>query len=164
MNFWSKDDRTHIDLTKCSLYKITYDLLSDQYSSSIDISKFGTITIDRGKCKNAAKLLKTVIKAVGLSWRDFDKAVETISESNRLVDIYEALNTAAHFDDETFAQGARRISDLKYAAIEAVRKDDYVSSRRYVGQLFHTIQDFYSHSNWKIHRSSTRSATFTKRF
>ena len=29
-----------------------------------------------------------------------------------------------------------------------MNKEDYVSAREFVGELLHTIQDFYSHSNW----------------
>ena len=44
-NFWLTNDRTHADLTECSLYKITYDwLLTSKYSSVIDFSQFDEIS------------------------------------------------------------------------------------------------------------------------
>ena len=149
LNIWSKNDRTHADLTECSLYKITYDwLLTSKYSSVIDFSQFGKVVIDRGKCNGASKLIKSILETLSLSWKDYKKAIERISDSNRLVDILLFWKEEYHFDSESFSKGAYRISSLKYAALEAVNKEDYVSARNYVGKLLHTIQDFYSHSNW----------------
>jgi hypothetical protein len=125
-NLWSKNDRTHADLTECSLYKITYDwLLTSKYSSVIDFSQFGKVVIDRGKCNGASKLIERILETLSLSWMNYQKAVELISTSNRWVDIYDATEEEAHFDGESFSKGANRISSLKYAALEAVNKENY---------------------------------------
>lgn len=54
----------------------------------------------------------------------------------------------AHFDAETFIESNDRVmyftSQIKYD----LRNSNYKDARKKSGQILHTIQDFYSHSNW----------------
>ena len=55
----------------------------------------------------------------------------------------------AHFDAETFDESNRRILKLTGEIDDAiVRRADLRRARALIGNVLHTIQDFYSHSNW----------------
>jgi hypothetical protein len=54
----------------------------------------------------------------------------------------------AHFDAETFQKSNDRVIDFTNNIFAALNQQDYTTARKLVGQISHTIQDFYSHSNW----------------
>jgi hypothetical protein len=96
--------------------------------------------------------------------------LDSIMTQNVLVDFKENTKrlSAAHFDNEAFMNGSRRILQFRqtsslialltktlafgsfYLVINQTRdnKTDLKHAREILGQLFHTLQDFYSHSNW----------------
>ncbi|XP_057698886.1 von Willebrand factor A domain-containing protein 7-like [Corythoichthys intestinalis] len=67
---------------------------------------------------------------------------------NAYVDLAYALSTKHHFDSETFQQGRDLITEGVSVVKASVKQKSYITGRATLGQLFHTIQDFYSHSNW----------------
>jgi von Willebrand factor A domain-containing protein 7 len=74
-------------------------------------------------------------------------AINEIVAANAKVD--EDQKTAAkHFDGESFDQGNRRIFNLRFSCVEALQKNNAEGARFQLGSALHTIQDFYSHSNW----------------
>ena len=54
----------------------------------------------------------------------------------------------AHFDAETFQQSNNRVIQFINNINSALDQKDYSTARKLAGQISHTIQDFYSHSNW----------------
>ncbi len=54
----------------------------------------------------------------------------------------------AHFDAETFIQSNQRVIKFLTSINSSLQIKDYATARRLSGQILHTIQDFYSHSNW----------------
>ncbi|CAF3484133.1 unnamed protein product, partial [Rotaria sp. Silwood2] len=58
--------------------------------------------------------------------------------------------SAAHFDSEAFINGSRRILQLRQIVVNDTRTSgkDLTNARQSLGRLLHTLQDFYSHSNW----------------
>jgi hypothetical protein len=67
--------------------------------------------------------------------------IAVIVSANLAVDLNQ-FDSALHFDNCAFAPGLEHI-DAKWTAI-AHGQDTYTS----FGQLLHTVQDFYAHSNW----------------
>ncbi|XP_028302235.1 von Willebrand factor A domain-containing protein 7-like isoform X2 [Gouania willdenowi] len=68
--------------------------------------------------------------------------------SNAIVDVVYLLSEEHHFDDETF-KGGRDVITTGVSAVKASVKDEnYIAGRWTLGQVCHTLQDFYSHSNW----------------
>jgi len=53
-----------------------------------------------------------------------------------------------HFDDEKIVEGLERIAVLKDQIVERARTGRYVEARKKLGAALHTMQDFYSHTNW----------------
>ena len=83
----------------------------------------------------------------------FKDAVKEIEYANAEVDENEPEKTAAHFDAEQFREGSLRLIRLKKQVISLIKQDDdsevhYTKARKEAGTLLHTLQDFYSHSNW----------------
>ena len=54
----------------------------------------------------------------------------------------------AHFDAETFNQSNARVVSYTNSIIALISAKKYSDARSLTGQVLHTIQDFYSHSNW----------------
>ncbi|KAK4227017.1 hypothetical protein QBC38DRAFT_509967 [Podospora fimiseda] len=75
------------------------------------------------------------------------QARDEIGEANADVDDNQ-INAHWHCDGETFEAAKARITQLKNEAIAALKADDATGGRKAVGGALHTIQDFYSHSNW----------------
>ncbi|KAK3364687.1 hypothetical protein B0T25DRAFT_628270 [Lasiosphaeria hispida] len=77
-------------------------------------------------------------------------AREEITDANMQVDDDEAHDSAAHFDGENFPGGQARLSG-SVAKIKAALSSsplDVKLARSELGSALHTLQDFYSHSNW----------------
>ena len=83
----------------------------------------------------------------------FKEAVKEIEYANADVDGKEPEKPAAHFDAEQFHTSSLRLIDLKKQVISLIKEAGdnevvYTKARKEAGTLLHTLQDFYSHSNW----------------
>src|SRR6185436_16702815 len=58
------------------------------------------------------------------------------------------FGVAEHFDDEAFDLSSQRLLTLKESVIQQALAGDGEGARRDFGGALHTVQDFYSHSNW----------------
>lgn len=54
----------------------------------------------------------------------------------------------AHFDAETFIGSNERVMNFTDYIKRNLTAKNYEEARKLTGQILHTIQDFYSHSNW----------------
>ena len=54
----------------------------------------------------------------------------------------------AHFDAETFKESNQRVIEYTKRIYKHLDAKEYHQARKLTGQILHTIQDFYSHSNW----------------
>ncbi|XP_030643650.1 von Willebrand factor A domain-containing protein 7-like [Chanos chanos] len=80
--------------------------------------------------------------------KSFQMVVSKIKDSNALVDYRHISDEEYHFDSETFLKG-RDLITRGVATIKAnLRLKNYESARDKLGEILHTLQDFYSHSNW----------------
>ncbi|XP_074521568.1 von Willebrand factor A domain-containing protein 7 [Halichoeres trimaculatus] len=83
-----------------------------------------------------------------LSTLKFRTSIAKMYFSNAKVDVVSALSEKHHFDDETFEAGRELITSGVSSVKASVKKEDFVSGRWTLGRICHTLQDFYSHSNW----------------
>ncbi|XP_020778579.2 von Willebrand factor A domain-containing protein 7-like [Boleophthalmus pectinirostris] len=67
---------------------------------------------------------------------------------NALVNVDYALSASHHFDDESFDKGKELITDGLYTVKANIKRGNYAAARSKLGEILHTLQDFYSHSNW----------------
>lgn len=82
-----------------------------------------------------------------------ERAIKEIRESTARVDeqTAEFNDPSAHCDNELLHDCTFRINSLKKAVIDNLQNDtsrNGTAARREVGRPLHTLQDFYSHSNW----------------
>jgi hypothetical protein len=88
-------------------------------------------------------------------------AIEQIANENAKVDDECSLRLSCqvhaenHFDGESFPEGQQRIIQLEKALISAMSTNSTDSARQSLGQALHTLQDFYSHSNWIENNNGT---------
>ncbi|KAG5285814.1 hypothetical protein AALO_G00007750 [Alosa alosa] len=83
-----------------------------------------------------------------LSALAFQTVVTKMYLSNAAVDVLLALSAPHHFDDETFVEGQEVVAQASAAVKAAVKHGSFISARISLGAACHTLQDFYSHSNW----------------
>ncbi|KAG7516488.1 hypothetical protein JOB18_032814 [Solea senegalensis] len=118
-----------------------------------------TLEVCRAVAKAAGKFIKepsgsltatsvAVACEAEKSSKSFSSVIEVIQEENVGVDHFYFWSARHHFDAEQFTKGKKLVTD-GIAAVKANNKrQKYEAARERLGQLFHTLQDFYSHSNW----------------
>ncbi|XP_070700001.1 von Willebrand factor A domain-containing protein 7-like [Pempheris klunzingeri] len=82
------------------------------------------------------------------SSKSFRQAITFIIFRNIRVDIRHALNGSFHFDEEMFVQGRNIITEGIQAVKASNKQENFEAARQKLGEIFHSLQDFYSHSNW----------------
>ncbi|KAL7873935.1 hypothetical protein SRHO_G00049050 [Serrasalmus rhombeus] len=75
-------------------------------------------------------------------------AITDISIRNAWVDGRRMFNVEYHFDDESFEQARNLITEGVSLVKASLRLKNYEYARQRLGETLHTLQDFYSHSNW----------------
>ncbi|XP_061686107.1 von Willebrand factor A domain-containing protein 7-like [Syngnathoides biaculeatus] len=83
-----------------------------------------------------------------MSTVSFYSSIAYIYFQNANVDLVYALSNKHHFDSETFQKGRDLITQGVSAVKASVKLENFIAGRSTLGQLCHTLQDFYSHSNW----------------
>ncbi|XP_072318599.1 von Willebrand factor A domain-containing protein 7-like [Eucyclogobius newberryi] len=83
-----------------------------------------------------------------VSGAKFHSALQEIYMQNGLVDRDFVASAPHHFNSEAFLEGRSLITE-GVAAIKAnIRNENFQAARETLGRVLHTLQDFYSHSNW----------------
>ncbi|XP_030599361.1 von Willebrand factor A domain-containing protein 7 [Archocentrus centrarchus] len=82
--------------------------------------------------------------------RGFWRAVGEVVKSNAAMDFRSSTRSdpVYHFDSERIEDATVMLRQFWTNTVLSVRAKEYQSARRSLGQLFHSLQDFYSHSNW----------------
>ena len=166
---------THWDMTEEALLKAAADLLRDYANPNIESSS--TQQIDQLLSSMMGSRLATLglLEAYYCSGGDSERScslpnyrinrlvflqesvIRDVREANEDVDYGATLmsrTAAAHFDAEQFEDGQKMLIALRNLVVESIKNTRYPQARVYMGHLFHTLQDFYSHSNW-IERGET---------
>ena len=82
---------------------------------------------------------------VGVSYND---AIGAIEDANAAVDTDESALPEAHFDNEQILEGNQRLLVKRQKIHDFIASGSYENARIETGRALHTLQDFYSHSNW----------------
>ncbi|XP_050924883.1 von Willebrand factor A domain-containing protein 7-like [Lates calcarifer] len=82
-----------------------------------------------------------------VSGAKFNSALQEIYQ-NGLVDRDFVNSAPHHFNSEDFLGGRRLITEGMVAIKTNVRWENFQAARETLGKVLHTLQDFYSHSNW----------------
>ncbi|XP_053183327.1 von Willebrand factor A domain-containing protein 7-like [Scomber japonicus] len=78
----------------------------------------------------------------------FYSALQEIYTQHGLVDLAFVNSAPHHFHSEAFLEGRSLIVEGMAAIKANVHQDDFQAARETLGRVLHTLQDFYSHSNW----------------
>jgi von Willebrand factor A domain-containing protein 7 len=79
------------------------------------------------------------------------QAIQEINSANiHTDDLIFQTRSSFHFDNEDFIGGSKRLINLKRLLVANISMDSPKGSnaRSDLGGALHTVQDFYSHSNW----------------
>ncbi|XP_023155615.2 von Willebrand factor A domain-containing protein 7 [Amphiprion ocellaris] len=132
-NFWSRvltlswDSHTHQYITERAIVSVTLETL-------------------RGARKHQGNHADEETKL----GRGFWRAVGEVVKSNAAMDFLSSTmsDPVYHFDSEQVDSSIVMLQLFWTQTVLSVRTKEYQSARRSLGQLFHSLQDFYSHSNW----------------
>ncbi|XP_047463493.1 von Willebrand factor A domain-containing protein 7-like [Mugil cephalus] len=82
------------------------------------------------------------------STKSFLQTICSIKKNNWQVDIRFFLSARRHFDNEEFEDGRKIITDGLSAVKASNKRENFEAATTKLGQILHSLQDFYSHSNW----------------
>ncbi|UJR38739.1 hypothetical protein I4U23_031404 [Adineta vaga] len=145
-------DTTHYSITICALCRVTIDYLRSL--SNIDTSylerKFNETN---GQCQsNIVKDIVSFLQAnqqSGINPWQYITTIRIIASSNTKTDLKEMFKSESHFDSERFVGGSQLLLKRYQASIDSIQNaDNYDQARKTFGEMLHTLQDFYSHSNY----------------
>ena len=143
------ETKDHTLITKYGLLKTSIHFFRDnpQYLKSQELTDFLYDVLR--ELSEKPKAAKTAIDAVS-SQIKFINAINEIQSANVEMDSAPSNGTAAvHFDGEQFLQGSKRLIRLRQELITLLLKGDKLQhARSLAGNALHTLQDFYSRSNW----------------
>ena len=148
-NLFAGGSHTHKDITREAVLQVARDVLRNNPNPDPDIDSTSRIN-------NLRKLTaKTLINAYysgssGDRRNRFEDAIDEISDANEGVDAspHDRKIAAYHFDSEEFEEGQEELVKLRQEVITNVKLEKYKAAREQAGRMLHTLQDFYSHSNW----------------
>ncbi|KAM6907233.1 von Willebrand factor A domain-containing protein 7-like [Xenentodon cancila] len=82
------------------------------------------------------------------SSKSFRKTITEIQRNNWVIDVKKVFDPNFHCDNEKLLEGQKIITDGLSAVKAANQVQSFTSAVSTLGRLLHTLQDFYSHSNW----------------
>lgn len=78
------------------------------------------------------------------SSKSFSRAINFIKLMNMRVDLRHPFNASQHFDDESFIQGRRIITEGISAVKASIEQGNYEAARKKLGELLHPTQVFFT--------------------
>ena len=136
-------------MTRNAIIDVAIDLLTDNPNPSSEGSSQRISTL-QGSSPSEKDIVTAYYGEMQRgATRNFVNVIEAIQEANSDVDLGPERRLAeAHFDGETFQAGHNRLSQLRQMITSQILVENFAVARRETGRLLHTLQDFYSHSNW----------------
>ena len=153
----SNDGRsfTHGDMSRAAILRIAADVLianpnPDNPDSASDIQQLEDQDSLSVSCLIDAYYGTSLNLATTRARQklQLERAIDDINDYQARTDTDEEDVAAAHFDSEQFADAQQRLVDFREIITMEISRGNYESARRFMGRLLHTLQDFYSHSNW----------------
>ncbi|XP_061596719.1 von Willebrand factor A domain-containing protein 7-like [Cololabis saira] len=96
------------------------------------------------------------------SSKSFRKTIKRIQKKNWLTDIFKVFDPKSHCDDEQLTEGQKIITDGLSTIKAANQVQSFTSATSILGKILHTLQDFYSHSNWVELRNQVPNSNLIK--
>ncbi|XP_069491245.1 von Willebrand factor A domain-containing protein 7 isoform X2 [Ambystoma mexicanum] len=151
-NFWSKamsfswTSSTHQDITEAAILNVTLELfmgMRDQRGRAMKALDF------KGKTLIADDLIYAYFGSK-VSPKRFRSAIIDVVNANAAMDFQNTTRNdpPLHFDSENIWTANRLLLDTRKGIVQDVHAEHYEAAREKLGKLLHSLQDFYSHSNW----------------
>ena len=142
----SASGTTHYAITECALLRTAADYLTNVHGA-VGLDTVGSSTGVCARVEADREAIEKETTRLRMSNR-LRLAIYHVSKRNVVVDSTEPFNPDAHLDDESFAEGSTVVRIKIANAIYNLMDGDIDNARDDFGAALHTIQDFYSHSNW----------------
>ncbi|XP_038668940.1 von Willebrand factor A domain-containing protein 7-like [Scyliorhinus canicula] len=140
----SKGSFTHSDITKKGALRITRTVFEQIPNFQGQPLPPNSVTDDQ----LTAEYLFQIYYEGAVSPSLFNQVLDELALQNAAVDVLYALSSKRHFDSEQLLEGKEKILELLQLVIEDIQQENLQTARKNMGRLLHTLQDFYSHSNW----------------
>jgi hypothetical protein len=133
---------------------IFFSILQNNAFAFKPTAEFGHVGIVRDAIKGSPDSPNPIERTTsnGNTIKFSDRAIKEIRDSDAEVDhSIDFLNASAHCDNEQLETCSDRILQIKNFIIANLKSDQSRNgplARYNLGRLLHTLQDFYSHSNW----------------
>ncbi|CAF2105866.1 unnamed protein product [Rotaria magnacalcarata] len=138
-------ESNHYLITTCALYRLAITHLQDVYDHNYLAADFQAIN---GSCRDVHMIITTELAKFNISSRFFRLAREEIALANIMADLIYDPASYTHFDNEEFENGSKFVMMQLRAAQSSLARREWQYARMAIGFMLHSMQDFYSHSNW----------------
>ncbi|XP_048836896.1 von Willebrand factor A domain-containing protein 7 isoform X1 [Brienomyrus brachyistius] len=144
-NFWSQ-------ILTMSWSSHTHQYMTEQALLNVTLATLGAMDRDiagKGSCRDSGRLTASPPLQDRLG-REFWHAVGEVVRANAAMDFLSATRSdpVYHFDSEHVEEAAAMLREFWVQTLFSVQAKKYQGARQSLGQLLHSLQDFYSHSNW----------------
>ncbi|XP_056305971.1 von Willebrand factor A domain-containing protein 7-like [Danio aesculapii] len=123
-----------------------------------DITSMAILRATANICKSADESFETPKqlnpKTLALACKkdaftsNFEEGIKMIISHNVNTDLKYLLVAKYHFHSESFLDGKNLIIKGMEKITELLNQQKFEEARKTLGEIMHTLQDFYSHSNW----------------
>ncbi|XP_041840152.1 von Willebrand factor A domain-containing protein 7-like isoform X2 [Melanotaenia boesemani] len=144
---FSQNSITHFNITLTAILRKTAEVCRDLAASE---GRNFSLNIDNSlSAETVQKACFSQDSSTSpISFSNFQASIFSIIFSNAVVDLDFDQSAAHHFHNEAFQEGRDIITQFVAAVKNCTNEKNYVCGRQNLGQALHTLQDFYSHSNW----------------
>ncbi|XP_073722442.1 von Willebrand factor A domain-containing protein 7 [Misgurnus anguillicaudatus] len=139
----SEGSLTHRQITEMAILRKTAEVCRDV---AIAEGQDFKLTIDNTLTVFAVQQACSRLHSVH-STRGFQSAISSTYYSNAAVDV-DQIDPERHCDAEKIREAQKLITDGMKSVKTNIDEESYVFARIRLGIICHTLQDFYSHSNW----------------
>ncbi|XP_019616173.1 PREDICTED: von Willebrand factor A domain-containing protein 7-like isoform X2 [Branchiostoma belcheri] len=142
-------DYTHEDITKTAALKVVAKFLEENPEEGRAVTP--------GQLQNLDPLTASSIFSSyyggPVSAKNFDDAIGDITKANADIDQHDLWTSSVHFNAEQFQTALTRLRNIRSTIIGTLQKADLTdldvsAARINTGSYLHTLQDFYSNTNW----------------
>lgn len=139
----TESTQTHQSITKNGVLSIALKVFQDLAQQKGKVLDVSTLKGDL-----VAEEIFRLYYGVPVSTKRFKMALDEIIHSNNEVDFLLPDDAKSHSEAEKIKEAKMLILDKKKQTISNIIKERYPAARASLGGLLHTLQDFYSHTNW----------------
>ncbi|CAF4131402.1 unnamed protein product [Rotaria magnacalcarata] len=138
-------ESNHYVITTCALYRIAITYLQHVHDHNDLDAKFQAAG---GNCGDFHMIIARELEELDINPIFFRLAREEIALANIMTDLIYDPVSYTHFDNEEFENGVKFVTMLSQAVQSSMARLEWTQARMVFGFMLHSMQDFYSHSNW----------------